>query len=815
MIKLVNINKYYKNGPNNFHALKDINLTFEDVGMNFILGKSGSGKSTLLNVIGGIDSYDSGELIIDNLSTKKFTSKDYNNYRNTYIGFIFQEFNVLNGLNVYDNIALSLDLHREDIKANHDRIMQIIDDVGLTGLEHRMMNQISGGQKQRVAIARALIKNPKVIIADEPTGNLDLKNREMIMNILKKLSKKHLVIVVTHEKKLADKYGDRIIQIKDGEIIDDTKPIKNLAPKEIQLIPVTSPLSTSFKLALKSVFRNKTRFILMIILFAFSLTFASVVVNIFLSDSTLVYANYQKDNNNQYISLQDNYQTLGINRNTAFNEILIPNYFPNYQNTEDDDFIYIKGMNFDISIRNDETIPVHNVYQPLIKRIHKVNNMSLFFSYADYIAGGSPGKVISGADEIQVVITDYVAEGLLYYRFFDDVTDINQLRNKVITVDNFTIGLKIVGIVETNAKDFIKKGLDNPKVKAAFLDNLSFYNGIFTLNENLEYFVSSVLYYYDDVIVNVSKKITEIENVKYINYNSSTMPITGDPPVMPHEGEPIQMAVSTGFLRKAIGFNESFTPDQMLESLNYEFGGTNAKGEEIPINVQSVFALFGVSRTPVSSSFVVTGIVEDDEPIIYMREIDSNLVNYAKASYLDGSYLTIKVTDNVHYNSSFYRELLNKRYFIENVSFKKIILVENFINDNLYFLIGLFFVFGLFSILLIFNFVIISIKKSSRDIGIYMSLGMSGGKISLIYFFQVLIMGIVSFLIAIIVTSIFIFVLDTSFSSQVMVDLPILKIKSLGLLIILGIASIVPNLAVVLPLFNLSRKKPVDVIKAS
>ena len=234
------------------------------------------------------------------------------------------------------------------------------------------------------------------------------------------------------------------------------------------------------------------------------------------------------------------------------------------------------------------------------------------------------------------------------------------------------------------------------------------------------------------------------------------MPITGEPPVMPHEGQPIQMAVSTGFLRKAIGFNESVTPDQMLEYLNYEFRGTNAKGEEIPINVQSVFALFGVSRTPVSSSFVVTGIVEDDEPIIYMREIDSNLVNYAKASYLDGSYLTIKVTDNIHYNSSFYRELLNKRYFIENVSFKKIILVENFINDNLYFLIGLFFVFGLFSILLIFNFVIISIKKSSRDIGIYMSLGMSGGKISLIYFFQVLIMGIVSFLIAIIGTSIFI-----------------------------------------------------------
>ena len=143
--------------------------------MVFIVGKSGSGKSTLLNIIGGIDSYDSGDLLIDGLSTKDFSRSDFNSYRNSYIGFIFQEFNVIKNLNVFENIALSLQLKNEKIKKNYDLITNTIAMVGLKGKEKRKMNQLSGGERQRVAIARALVKNPKIIIADEPTGNLDKK----------------------------------------------------------------------------------------------------------------------------------------------------------------------------------------------------------------------------------------------------------------------------------------------------------------------------------------------------------------------------------------------------------------------------------------------------------------------------------------------------------------------------------------------------------------------------------------------------------------------------------------------------------------
>lgn len=223
MITINNLNKYYYSGSEKYHALRNINLELPEKGFIFITGKSGSGKSTLLNIIGGIDSYDSGELIIDGLNTNNFSRRDFNAYRNSYIGFIFQEFNVIKNLNLYENISLSLQLQRKSVKENHNFIMDTIKKVGLEGKEKRKMNQLSGGERQRVAIARAIVKTPHVIIADEPTGNLDQKNRDIVMDILKEISTEKLVIVVTHDKTLAGKYGDYQVTLKDGEIIKKEK----------------------------------------------------------------------------------------------------------------------------------------------------------------------------------------------------------------------------------------------------------------------------------------------------------------------------------------------------------------------------------------------------------------------------------------------------------------------------------------------------------------------------------------------------------------------------------------------------------------
>lgn len=200
-------------------ALNGVDLKFSDTGMVFILGKSGSGKSTLLNVLGGLDKYDDGEIIIKGVSSKKFKQRHFDSYRNTYVGFIFQEYNILNDFTVGANIALALELQGK--KATNEEINSILKEVDLDGHGNRRPNELSGGQKQRVAIARALVKHPKIIMADEPTGALDSETGEQVFNTLKKLSKNKLVIVVSHDRDFATRYGDRIIELSDGQVISD------------------------------------------------------------------------------------------------------------------------------------------------------------------------------------------------------------------------------------------------------------------------------------------------------------------------------------------------------------------------------------------------------------------------------------------------------------------------------------------------------------------------------------------------------------------------------------------------------------------
>lgn len=220
MIEIKHLYKKYKQkkGPPVI-AIDDVSFTLPDSGIIFLLGKSGSGKSTLLNLLGGLDDYDNGDMIINGVSSKSFKQKDFDSYRNAYVGFVFQEYNILNEFTVGANIALAIELQGR--KATNEEINDILEKVDLIGYGNRKPNELSGGQKQRVAIARALIKNPNIILADEPTGALDTSTGEQVLSTLKKLSKDKLVVVVSHDKNFAERYADRIIEISDGKIIND------------------------------------------------------------------------------------------------------------------------------------------------------------------------------------------------------------------------------------------------------------------------------------------------------------------------------------------------------------------------------------------------------------------------------------------------------------------------------------------------------------------------------------------------------------------------------------------------------------------
>ncbi|MBR5712624.1 MAG: ABC transporter ATP-binding protein/permease [Lachnospiraceae bacterium] len=229
MLEVRNLCKTYRSSDGvSVEATKNISIRFPERGMVFLLGRSGSGKSTLLHLLGGLDRYDSGDILIHNTSTKDFTAAMMDSYRNTYIGFIFQDYNILPEFTVGGNIALALEM--QGMRASGSKIRELLEEVDLKGFARRKPNELSGGQLQRVAIARAIIKDPDIILADEPTGALDSETGRAVFETLKKLSKTKLVIIVSHDREYSEQYADRIIELADGCVVSDTelKPVQEL-----------------------------------------------------------------------------------------------------------------------------------------------------------------------------------------------------------------------------------------------------------------------------------------------------------------------------------------------------------------------------------------------------------------------------------------------------------------------------------------------------------------------------------------------------------------------------------------------------------
>lgn len=405
MIVLKEIEKIYqtKNSPQ-VVALKNINLTFESKGMVFITGKSGCGKSTLLNILGALDSCTSGSMIIENKNINEFTEKELDNYRNSYVGFVFQEFHVLNAYNVYDNIRLAKELQQE--KISEKELDAYLEKVSLTNLGKRKMNELSGGQKQRVAILRALIKNPRIILADEPTGNLDKINSEQIFGILKEISQEKLVIIVTHDLEAAQKYADRIIELKDGEIINDTKPTLNPEKTTLTLKESHLPFLFALKLAWNNLKRYPKKCILTIILFFISLLCCILLINSSLFNSTSLAIKLMNLNENYNIEVHK----INYVQNTKWKE--------EWQSEEDQ---YLKN------IYSGTTNPIYELYDfttPLTFYLNTPQEPSKLFpttpNITSYVEIKDPkiltnltGSIPTSSNEI--VIHEYLANYIINY----------------------------------------------------------------------------------------------------------------------------------------------------------------------------------------------------------------------------------------------------------------------------------------------------------------------------------------------------------------------------------------------------------------
>ena len=310
MLQIQGINKKYTTGDLVQTALNDVNLNLRDNEFVAILGPSGSGKTTLLNIIGGLDRYDSGDLIINGISTKKYNDRDWDSYRNHTIGFVFQSYNLIPHQTILSNVELALTISGISKSERRNRAKEALEKVGLGEQLHKKPNQMSGGQMQRVAIARALVNNPDILLADEPTGALDTDTSIQVMELLKEVAKDRLVVMVTHNPELAEQYANRIVRLRDGKILDDSNPFevdtKVLEPPKHKNMGKSSmSVFTALSLSFNNLRTKKARTLLT----AFAGSIGIIGIALILSISTGVnnYINdIQKDTMTSYpISIQD------------------------------------------------------------------------------------------------------------------------------------------------------------------------------------------------------------------------------------------------------------------------------------------------------------------------------------------------------------------------------------------------------------------------------------------------------------------------------------------------------------------------------
>ena len=343
MLNLKNITKIYKTGTFTQKALNKVSINFRENEFVSILGPSGSGKTTLLNIVGGLDKYDSGDLIINETSTKKYKDRDWDTYRNHRIGFIFQSYNLIPHQSVLSNVELALTLSGVSKKERKKRAIKALKEVGLSDHIHKRPNQLSGGQMQRVAIARALINNPDILLADEPTGALDSETSVQIMNLLKKISKDKLVIMVTHNPELAKEYSNRIISLKDGEVTNDTNPYdgkEKIDFKKSKTKKTSMSFLTALSLSLNNLMTKKGRTLLTA--FAGSIGIIGIALILSLSNGVNNYiAKIQEDTLTSY--------PLMIKKNTVDTATLMTSFMGEGSGEEHDlDAIYSNNIMTDM-----------------------------------------------------------------------------------------------------------------------------------------------------------------------------------------------------------------------------------------------------------------------------------------------------------------------------------------------------------------------------------------------------------------------------------------------------------------------------------
>jgi len=847
VIELKNITKVYNEKKDNeLKALKGVNLTLGENGLTFIIGKSGSGKSTLLNVLGGLDGYTSGEIIINGKSTKEFKEKDWDAYRNTFMGFVFQEYNLLDSYNIADNVKLSLELQGK--KVTDQEVEKILNKVGLNDIQKRKPNELSGGQKQRVAIARTLIKNPDILLCDEPTGNLDSETSKQIFELLKEISKEKLVVIVSHDLDAANRYGDRIVKIADGEIVEDTKKVKSTEKIEnLELKSAKLPLFYTFRMGVENLFKSKFRFILTFLLLIICFIFLGFTCALFSRNLEDEFINRFEENVGSEIKI------FKYSKNISYSDISKKMYSKDANFSSLEEIIPSSiGMNDnDLNSIENKTgldwMPEYNiningdVYYGVIDETKYAyyQGANVRFSYNDSI---DKDKLIGNINNDDIVITSYIADYIIYngINVKDNLVDNSEEHvykpgsyqqiiddGKYIKLENLGY-FKVSGIykVDTKKYDDLKNityyNIDD-NVDTRILDNQlekdSSMHRVYMSKDKLNYYKNvkknvTGAYVREKYKINNEALYFYTNDVRYGYLKDSVNIYDGVSNRQVNNLNKDEIIINTAFLN--ILTNDEYTSGlydflknnldtQETDYINKFLGSNDIVNSKLALNIKDNEIYFDFY------DYKIVGVVVDKEeyPIIYFNtdNVDNLVGDSVTLEYVYRNFDNVEdLKKTLEYYPIDNSDMLVSANFFDDIAS---------INNMIYFfkLVGKYGVIlgCILALLALVNFIANSIKQRKKEIGIFKALGCSSKDIIKIFIIECILLILLSFVTSMILLPLVLKGFNYMVKYSVYIEINFM-IDIKGILIILMLSIIMTIIIAMIAMLKVTKQKPVDTI---
>jgi len=840
MLQLKKVNKFYNTKNQKNHILKDISLNFKNHGLVFILGKSGSGKSTLLNIIGGLDNADSGEIIFLNKNINKFSNEEMDSYRNNYVGFIFQEFNLIEDYTVYQNIILALNL--QDKKFDETEIDNLLEKLEIKDFKNRKIDELSGGERQRVAIARALVKRPKMILADEPTGNLDSKTGKEVMDLLKKISQDTLVIVVTHDIEFAKNYGDNIIEIKDGQILNtlnEEYKINEEYKKNKNKLPFKDALS----LGNNSLKKKKIKLFFTMLLIAFSTFFINLMVIIKNYDVDENHLNLLKENDiSQFEIRKFGYNKQG-KKDSVYNlnkkDILhITNkinskYYLNYNINEAGSFTNL--LKIDIPNLESFLDLINKPEEPIYYEESKEYNILEIESADEFIKSGTLiGRFVQENDEI--IISNYIADYIIKYGIYEynsnNIFYPKSYEEIVTSSKMFNFGsynsIKIVGIIN----------YDLNKYESLKTEYMAEYSVTKTLsNEINDYlnkiyvgkgFIKNLKIGHKNTLDDNNFYIAKLNNINLKNINmidSELEYYDGQNWMKTSSLKPDEMLLN---IRDIINnydlyvdkLNEYINENSFEDKLELEkkfilnYIDLNYINKKVDLKIYEENGTFNFQNMEPNKSYDIkvigiTGLYySNQEDNLFSKEILEEYINeYSQVK----SIIIVEKDKNKIINIAKEFKIKDKYSLTNEFSTSLEVYSDNMKSISIFAFIGII-VFTLFSFILIMNFMFNSISSRKKDIGILKSLGARNKDIIKIFIIEGLLLSFLSILFNILITYLLFQLLNNTMMyieynsiNPFYINLKLISLSAIYIIISILISSIIP-------LLKISKMKPIDAI---